>query len=112
MAGCEVVGRRLVDQLAGARNGRQSASIQSIIGSEALWRGDLPRARTALMIARDLFDRLAKLSGYSLFLCTKSGRPLLTGVPVPPAELQERLPEEFDAPPGIEGGYVKAGFNF
>jgi class 3 adenylate cyclase len=56
LAGCEVVGHRLVDQLAGARNGRQSASIQSIIGSEALWRGDLPRARTALMMARDLFD--------------------------------------------------------
>jgi PucR family transcriptional regulator, purine catabolism regulatory protein len=54
----------------------------------------------------DLFDRLAKLSGYSLFLCTKSGHPLLAGVPVPPTDLRARLPLEFDAPPGIEGGYV------
>jgi class 3 adenylate cyclase len=53
---CQVVGRRLVSHLERARGGRQSASIQSIIGSEAMWRGDLPRARTALLKARDLFD--------------------------------------------------------
>jgi PucR family transcriptional regulator, purine catabolism regulatory protein len=54
----------------------------------------------------ELFDRLAKLSGYSLFVCTKSGRTLLPGIPVPPPELFAMLPEQFDAPPGIEGGYV------
>jgi class 3 adenylate cyclase len=56
LIGCEVVGRRLIEQLARADGGGLSASIHSIIGSEAHWRGDLPRARTALLKARDLFD--------------------------------------------------------
>jgi class 3 adenylate cyclase/tetratricopeptide (TPR) repeat protein len=53
---CEVVGRRLVRELERTSVSGRSASIQGIIGSERLWRGDNPAARTALMRARDLYD--------------------------------------------------------
>jgi tetratricopeptide (TPR) repeat protein len=53
---CEVVGRRLVRELERTSVTGRSASIQGIIGSERLWRGDNVAARSALMRARDLFD--------------------------------------------------------
>ncbi|WP_211267328.1 PucR family transcriptional regulator [Nonomuraea candida] len=50
-----------------------------------------------------LFKRLERLSGYDVYLSTRSGRPLLPGVPVPPLDV---LPAEPDAPPTIPGGFV------
>jgi purine catabolism regulator len=51
-----------------------------------------------------LFNRLERLSGYRLFLCTTQGRPLLPGVAVP--EDIAVLPEDPDAPPTVPGGFV------
>ncbi|MGW4791593.1 PucR family transcriptional regulator [Nonomuraea sp. NPDC004297] len=50
-----------------------------------------------------LFKRLERLSGYDVYLCTRSGRPLLPGVPVPSLDV---LPTAPDAPPTIPGGFV------
>ncbi|MCP2345198.1 PucR family transcriptional regulator [Nonomuraea roseoviolacea] len=50
-----------------------------------------------------LFRRLERLSGYDVYLCTPQGRPLLPGVPVPPAGV---LPAQPEAPPTIPGGFV------
>ena len=68
--------------------------------------GALRTLASETVTVAELFDRLERLSGYSLFLCTVGGRPLLTGVAVPPPDLLAHLPVGFDAPPGIEGGYV------
>lgn len=55
----------------------------------------------------ELFARLEELSGYRLALCTRTGRPLLEGVPVPPADVVERLPAtDVGSPPRIPGGYA------
>ncbi|MGX6447649.1 PucR family transcriptional regulator ligand-binding domain-containing protein, partial [Patulibacter sp. S7RM1-6] len=54
----------------------------------------------------ELFARLARLSGYDLFACTPSRRPLLPGVPVPPEDRVAALPERPDAPPSIPGGFA------
>ncbi|MFD0327523.1 helix-turn-helix domain-containing protein [Streptacidiphilus monticola] len=51
-----------------------------------------------------LFNRLERLSGYRLALCTTQGRPLLPGVDVP-ADLSV-LPDTADAPPTVAGGFV------
>ncbi|GAA2206317.1 PucR family transcriptional regulator [Nonomuraea monospora] len=50
-----------------------------------------------------LFKRLERLSGYDVYLSTRSGRPLLPGVPVPAPAV---LPAAPDAPPTIPGGFV------
>ncbi|MFB4265676.1 PucR family transcriptional regulator [Nonomuraea sp. GTA35] len=50
-----------------------------------------------------LFKRLERLSGYDVYLSTRSGRPLLPGVPVPPPAVLPAVP---DAPPTIPGGFV------
>ncbi|NRQ40431.1 PucR family transcriptional regulator [Nonomuraea sp. NN258] len=50
-----------------------------------------------------LFKRLERLSGYDVYLCTRQGRPLLPGVPVPSLEV---IPSEPDAPPTIPGGFA------
>lgn len=55
---------------------------------------------------RELFARLEELSGYELAVCSRAGRPLLEGVPVPPPDVVERLPAIDEAPPRIEGGYA------
>jgi PucR family transcriptional regulator, purine catabolism regulatory protein len=53
-----------------------------------------------------LFARLETLSGYSLALSTPGGRPLLPGVPAPPAEHLRLLPATYDSPPTVAEGYV------
>ena len=50
--------------------------------------------------------RLERLSGYTLYVCTPGGRPLLEGVPTPPPELTHLVPTSLDAPPTVPGGYV------
>ncbi|MET7933165.1 PucR family transcriptional regulator [Streptomyces sp. NPDC005322] len=50
-----------------------------------------------------LFNRLEKLSGYDIYLCTTQGRPLLPGVPAPDASV---IPGSADAPPTIPGGFA------
>ncbi len=54
----------------------------------------------------ELFRRLEHLSGYQLFACTPSGRPLLPGVPAPPPPLVAALPSSFDSAPALPNGYV------
>jgi purine catabolism regulator len=53
-----------------------------------------------------IFGRLERLSGYTLYACTPSRRPLLEGVPAPPPELADLVPEATTSPPTIPGGYV------
>ena len=54
----------------------------------------------------ELFTRLERLSGYRLYVATPDGRPLLPGVPAPPADLAGLLPATFDSPPAVRDGYV------
>ncbi len=54
----------------------------------------------------EIFARLETLSGFSLYLCTADGRPLLPDVPVPPADVAGLVPRALDGPPTIPGGYA------
>jgi PucR family transcriptional regulator, purine catabolism regulatory protein len=54
----------------------------------------------------DIFERLGRLSGYELSVCSLQGRPLLPGVRVPSARQLELLPESTSAPPTVPGGFV------
>jgi purine catabolism regulator len=53
-----------------------------------------------------VFERLERLSGYALYACTRQGRPLVPGLPVPPPALAGLLPESAAAPPTVPGGFV------
>jgi PucR family transcriptional regulator, purine catabolism regulatory protein len=56
--------------------------------------------------AREIFSRLERLSGYSLYACTLQGAPLLDGVPVPLPEHADLMPRSLPSPPTVPGGYV------
>jgi PucR family transcriptional regulator, purine catabolism regulatory protein len=56
--------------------------------------------------AREIFGRLERLSGYSLYACTLQGAPLLDGVPVPLPEHADLIPRTQPSPPTVPGGYV------
>jgi purine catabolism regulator len=56
--------------------------------------------------AREIFGRLERLSGYSLYACTLQGAPLLEGVPVPLPEHADLIPRTLPSPPTVPGGYV------
>lgn len=53
-----------------------------------------------------LFQRLAQLSGYDLYLSTPSGGDLLPGVAGFPEEVKHLLTRPKDAPAAFPGGYV------
>jgi PucR family transcriptional regulator, purine catabolism regulatory protein len=55
---------------------------------------------------REIFARLERLSGYSLYACTTQGGQLLDGVPVPPPEQAKLIPATAASPPTVPGGYV------
>ena len=55
---------------------------------------------------QDLFGRLEELSGYRLMVCSRSGRPLIDGVPAPLPEIVEQLPATDESPPRIADGYA------
>ncbi|HEY2509189.1 MAG TPA: PucR family transcriptional regulator ligand-binding domain-containing protein [Streptosporangiaceae bacterium] len=55
---------------------------------------------------REIFGRLERLSGYTLYACTLQGAPLLDGVPVPLPEHAELMPRALPSPPTVPGGYV------
>ena len=54
----------------------------------------------------EIFTRLERLSGYSLYACTLQRGPLLEGVPVPPERYAELIPNTATSPPTVPGGYV------
>src|ERR1700722_4578947 len=54
----------------------------------------------------EIFTRLERLSGYSLYACTLQRGPLLDGVPVPPERYAELIPSTATSPPTVPGGYV------
>jgi purine catabolism regulator len=56
--------------------------------------------------AREIFGRLERLSGYSLYACTLQGAPLLDGVPAPLPEHADLMPRTLPSPPTVPGGYV------
>jgi purine catabolism regulator len=56
--------------------------------------------------AREIFARLERLSGYSLYACTLQRTQLLEGVPVPPPDCAELIPSTVTSPPTVPGGYV------
>jgi purine catabolism regulator len=58
------------------------------------------------LTAREIFGRLERLSGYSLYACTLQGAPLLEGVPVPLPEHADLMPRTLPSPPTVPGGYV------
>lgn len=58
------------------------------------------------MSTGEIFARLERLSGYSLYACTPRLGPLLDGVPVPPVELAKLIPATVSSPPTVPGGYV------
>jgi len=55
---------------------------------------------------QEIFARLERLSGYSLYACTPQRGPLLEGVPVPPPEQAKLIPATPASPPTVPGGYV------
>jgi PucR family transcriptional regulator, purine catabolism regulatory protein len=58
------------------------------------------------MGAGEIFARLERLSGYSLYACTIRRTQLLDGVPVPPPEKTHLIPAGHPSPPTVPGGYV------
>jgi PucR family transcriptional regulator, purine catabolism regulatory protein len=56
--------------------------------------------------AGEIFGRLERLSGYSLYACTIRHTKLLDGVPVPPPESAHLIPAGITSPPTVPGGYV------
>lgn len=55
---------------------------------------------------REIFARLERLSGYTLYACNTRLGPLLDGVPVPPPEHRKLIPATPASPPTVPGGYV------
>jgi purine catabolism regulator len=55
---------------------------------------------------REIFARLERLSGYTLYACNTRLGPLLEGVPVPPPEHAKYVPATPASPPTVPGGYV------
>jgi PucR family transcriptional regulator, purine catabolism regulatory protein len=54
----------------------------------------------------EIFARLERLSGYSLYACTLRRTPLLDGLPVPPPSCADLIPATVTSPPTVPGGYV------
>ena len=55
---------------------------------------------------REIFARLERLSGYTLYACNTRLGPLLEGVPVPPPGHAKYVPARPASPPTVPGGYV------
>lgn len=58
------------------------------------------------LTTREIFDRLERLSGYTLYACNTRLGPLLEGVPVPLPEHGKLIPATPASPPTVPGGYV------
>lgn len=56
--------------------------------------------------AADLLDRVGRLLGYELYAAGTDGRPLLAGVPTPPAELAAALPARVERARSIGDAHV------
>jgi PucR family transcriptional regulator, purine catabolism regulatory protein len=56
--------------------------------------------------AAEIFARLERLSGYSLYACTLHRTQLLEGLRVPPPEYADLIPATATSPPTVPGGYV------
>jgi purine catabolism regulator len=54
----------------------------------------------------EIFARLERLSGYTLYACNTRLGPLLEGVPVPPPGHARYVPATPASPPTVPGGYV------
>jgi PucR family transcriptional regulator, purine catabolism regulatory protein len=55
---------------------------------------------------REIFARLERLSGFTLYACDTRLGPLLDGVPVPLPEHGKLIPATPGGPPTVPGGYV------
>ena len=58
------------------------------------------------LTAAEIFARLERLSGYSLYACTLGRTRLLAGLRVPPPEYADLIPATVTSPPTVPGGYV------
>ncbi len=58
------------------------------------------------LTAAEIFARLERLSGYTLYACTLRRTPLLDGLPVPPPSCADLIPGTVTSPPTVPGGYV------
>lgn len=58
------------------------------------------------VVEEQVFERLERLSGFRLFLCTTQHLPLFPGVPVPPPDLHGLVPTSADSPPTVPGGFA------
>ena len=56
--------------------------------------------------AAEIFARLERLSGYTLYACTLGRASLLEGLRVPPPEYADLIPDTATSPPTVPGGYV------
>ena len=54
----------------------------------------------------EIFARLERLSGYTLYACNTQLGPLLEGVPLPPPGHARYVPATPASPPTVPGGYV------
>lgn len=78
--------------------------VRQQLGAQLRVFGALRWLATENLAAAELFDRLERLSGYTLFLCTPRHRELLPGVPVPPVEHAGLVPDSPDSAPALPGG--------
>ncbi len=68
--------------------------------------GTLRQLASSTMEPAQLFAQLESISGYRLYVCGRSGLPLLPGVAVPPPSMTHLLPSRLDAAPAVPGGFV------
>jgi purine catabolism regulator len=84
----------------------QGGDVGARLGAQLRVFGALRWMTTEALDPGAIFARLADLSGYALFACTPSGRPLVDGLPAPPPGAIAALPASPSAPPSVPGGFV------
>lgn len=92
--------------IAQAVAGAVQADLGQALSAQLQVFGALRWLTTENLGVSEIFRRLEALSGTTLYLCTPDGRPLLDGVPAPPADLRPLIPDIPDGPPTVPGGYV------
>jgi purine catabolism regulator len=92
------ISQEVAAAIAGDMGRRLNAQLQVFGAVQWLAAGNLS--------AREIFARLERLSGYTLYACTLQRGPLLDGVPVPPPEAAHLIPSALSSPPTVPGGYV------
>ncbi len=82
------------------------ADVAQRLGAQLQVFGALRWLSVENLAITEVFERLERLSGYELSVCTPAGRPLLAGVRAPTPAQTRYLPASPSAPPTVPGGFV------